>query len=149
MKKNIVLIFFFILAAYPLFAADNQTKSSGAETGISVDQGKTHIKDEVIYPYLVIEQNPPLDAVRGHIYGNVKEDSLIAAMTSLVAEYNLAGWIRKTPEGSFQFHLEGDPEKLKEAVAKIPSCDRESKIEKVESKTAVPTKYIKGFKTIQ
>jgi acylphosphatase len=149
MKKNIVLVFFLMLALYPLYAADNPPKSSGAETGISVDQGKTHIKEEEIYPYLTIEQNPPLAAVRGYIYGNVKEDSLIVAMTGLSAEYNLAGWIRKTPEGSFQFHLEGDPEKLKEAVAKIPSWDKESKIEKVESKTAVPTKYIKGFKTIQ
>jgi acylphosphatase len=69
-------------------------------------------------------------------------------MTVIAAEYNLAGWIKKTPEGSFRFHLEGDPEKLKEAVAKIPSCDKESKIENVESKTAVPTKYLKGFKVI-
>jgi acylphosphatase len=148
MKKNIVLIFFFMLASYPLYAAENPDKSSGAETGISINKGKTHIKDEEIYPYLIIEQNPPLAAVRGYIFGNVKEDSLKTAMTGLSAEYNLAGWIRKTPEGSFQFHLEGDPEKLKEAVAKIPTCDRESKIEKVESKTAVPTKYIKGFKII-
>ena len=148
MKKNIVLIFFFMLASYPLYAAENPDKGSGAKTGIFVDQGKTHIKDEEIYPYLIIEQPPPLAAVRGFIYGDVKDDSLKAAMTGIAAEYNLAGWIRKTPEGSFQFHLEGDPEKLKEAVAKIPYCDKESKIEKVESKTAVPTKYIKGFKTL-
>ena len=94
---------------------------------------------------------PPVYAVRGNISGSINDESMVAAMTSLAKEYNLAGWIKKLPDGTMRFHLQGLQKSVKEAVAKIPQCDPGSKITNVETKDAAVTKpmYMSGFKRIE
>jgi acylphosphatase len=146
MRKHFLFVLLVLFPVCLLASGDNSENE--AETGIKKEKGKVYIKESEIYPYITIEQNPPVAAIRGFIKGNINDASLTAYMTKLAGEYNLAGWMRKTPEGSIQFHLQGLPENVKTAVTKIPICDPASKIETVESKTAVVTKYMKGFKTI-
>jgi acylphosphatase len=142
-------LFIILLILFPLhlFALDDSSEA-GTEIDIKKEKDKVYIKEGVIYPYTTIEQTPPVAAVRGFIKGNINDASLSTSMTKLASEYNLAGWIRKTPEGLVQFHLQGLPDKVKAAVAKIPQCDPASKIDNVDSKAAFVTKYMKGFKII-
>jgi len=140
-------LLFFLLILFPLCLAAENDNSTGIE--VKKEKNKVYIQESEIYPYMTVEQNPPIAAKRGFIKGDINEASIEASMRKLAAEYNLAGWIRKTPEGTFQFHLQGLPDKLKAAVDKIPACDPGSRIDSVDAKAAVVTKYLRGFKIIE
>jgi acylphosphatase len=146
MRKYLLFVLLILFPLCLLASADNPENETGIE--VKKEKGKVYIKESESYPYMTIEQNPPFAAIRGFIKGNINDASLAASMTRLTTEYNLAGWIRKTSEGSVQFHLQGLPDNVKTALAKIPQCDPASKIENVDSKAAVVTKYLRGFKII-
>ncbi len=146
--RNFLL--FFLLILFPLcLAAESDTPDSGSGIEVKKEKNKVYIQESEIYPYMTVEQDPPIAAKRGFIKGDINEASIEASMKKLTAEYKLAGWIRKTPDGTFQFHLQGLPDNVKAAVSKIPACDPSSRIEGVDSKTAVVTKYMRGFKVIE
>ena len=143
-------LLFILLILFPVcLAASTDNSDSGTGIEVKKEKNKVYIKETEIYPYLTVEQDPPIAAKRGFIKGDINETSIEASIKKLAAEYNLAGWIKKTPEGTFQFHLQGLPDNVKAAVAKIPACDPGSKIEGVDTKAAVVTKYLKGFKIIE
>lgn len=139
-----------MLILFPLSlaaAADNSDSGTGIE--VKKEKNKVYIQESEIYPYMTIEQEPPIIAKRGFIKGTIDETSLEASIKKLAAEYNLAGWIKKTPDGTFQFHLQGLPDNVKSAISKIQTCDPGSRIEGVDAKAAVVTKYLIGFKIIE
>ena len=143
-------LLFLLLILFPISlaaATDNPDSGTGIEE--KKEKNKVYIQESEIYPYMTIEQDPPIVAKRGFIKGDINEAGIEASIKKLAAEYNLAGWIKKTPEGTFQFHLQGLPVNVKAAVAKIPTCDPGSKIEGVDAKAAVVTKYLRGFKIIE
>ncbi|HEY9159560.1 MAG TPA: acylphosphatase [Desulfomonilia bacterium] len=143
-------LLFLLLTLYPFcLSAESENPDSGTGIEVKKEKNKVYIQESEIYPYMTIEQDPPIAARRGFIKGDINEASIEASMKKLAAEYNLAGWIKKTPEGTFQFHLQGLPDNVKAAIEKIPTCDPGSKIEGVDSKAAVVTKYMRGFKTIE
>ncbi len=146
--RNFLLFFLLILFPFCL-AAESDTPDSGTGIEVKKEKNKVYIQESDIHPYMTIEQDPPIAAKRGFITGDINEASIEASMKKLASEYNLAGWIRKTPDGTFQFHLQGLPDNVKAAVEKIPACDPSSRIEGVDSKAAVVTKYMRGFKTIE
>jgi len=147
MKRYIAISILFLL--FPAISAAQNDNETTPESGVKMQTGRTSIQQEELYPYIIIDQEPSLAASRGSIKGDINEQSLFSSMSGLVSEYELAGWIKKTPEGIYRFHLEGNPDKLKTAVAKIQTCDKNSRIDEVQSRTAVPTKYIKGFKVLE
>lgn len=146
--RKFLLFFLLILFPFGLAAeADNPDNGTGIE--VKKEKNKVYIQESEIYPYMTVEQDPPIAAKRGFIKGDINEAGIEASMKKLAAEYNLAGWIKKTPEGTFQFHLQGLPDNVKAAIDKIPACDSSSRIEGVDSKAAVVTKYLRGFKVIE
>lgn len=148
LMKKYLLIFLLILIPMHL-SASNEVPDSGNDLDLKKEPGKVYIKEGEEYPFMTVEQNPSVYAVRGFITGDINEKGLISSMTKLAKEYNLAGWIRKSPEGGYQFHLQGLPDNVKAAVAGIPGCDPSSKIVDVDSRVAVVTKYLKTFRKIE
>jgi acylphosphatase len=143
-------LLFLLLILFPLsLAAETDSPNSGTGIEVKKEKNKVYIQESEIYPYMTVEQDPPIAAKRGFIKGDINEVGIEASMKKLAAEYNLAGWIRKTQQGTFQFHLQGLPDNVKAAIEKIPACDPSSRIEGVDTKTAVVTKYMRGFKKIE
>jgi acylphosphatase len=147
MKRYIPII--ILILFFPAMSAAQKDDETTPDSGVKMQTGKSSIQEEELYPYIIIEQEPPLAASRGSISGDIDGQSLVSSMSGLVSEYGLAGWIKKNTDGTYRFHLEGDPDKLKEALSKIQSSDKKSRIDDVQSRTAVPTKYIKGFKVLE
>jgi len=111
-----------------------------------------HAEAESYVPegWTVIIEPPPVYSIEGNINGEINDASMVAAMTSLAKEYNLAGWIKKLPDGTMRFHLQGLQKNVKEAIAKIPQCDPGSKVSSVDTKPAYTVnKNIHDFKNIE
>ena len=89
-----------------------------------------------------------VSAISGKVTGNVQKVGFRAMIQKLAIQYNLAGSAENNTDGSVQFTLQGDNDRIKQAVKAISKGTKKSSNVNVSTSSAAAFQDLKTFTVV-
>jgi acylphosphatase len=89
-----------------------------------------------------------VSAISGKVTGNVQKVGFRAMIQKLAIQYNLAGSAENNTDGSVQFTLQGDNDRIKQAVKAISKGTKKSSNVNVSTSSAAALQDLKTFTVV-